>query len=435
MESLARKRRKWKVKVIEKRKAVKEMMERFNSAGKDVNLTVEFIQALIPLGLKAVGEELEKEVNMLAGVWYKRDDKRAYRWGGQDGSVYLSDQKVPIKVPRLRDKAFNEEIPLEVYQKLQQPYRSDRQTILKLLNGISTHKYKNCAELVPEVFGLSASSLSHRFKKATAVSLSKLQTRRLDNYDFVAVFIDGKRYSKDNIIISMGVTSDGRKAIIGIDQTNTENSKSISQMIDKMISRGLKYDEGLLFIVDGSKGLIKAIRDKFKEYAFIQRCRWHKKENVISYLNDDQAQLCKKELQKAYSKTTYKEAKAALTTLHNELTRVNISAADSLMEGLEETLTIHRLGLFTELGRSFTSTNCIESVMSQVGQYTDKVDRWRNSDHIHRWVAASLLEIEPRLNKINGWRYLKLLRVKMLEEIKKKRQEVVEQEDLVTVGA
>lgn len=235
-------------------------------------------------------------------------------------------------------------------------------------------------------------------------------------------------------MIAMGVTIDGRKVIIGIDQTNTENHRSVAQFIDKMIARGLKYDEGLLFTVDGSKGLIKAIRDKFREYAFIQRCRWHKRENVISYLNEDQAELCKRELQMAYHKTTYKEAKHALMTLHNELTHVNMSAADSLMEGLEETLTIHRLGLFTELGRSFTSTNCIESVMSQVGQYTDKVDRWRSSSHIHRWVTASLLEIEPRLNKINGWRYLKLLRVKMREEIKKGQPEAVEQKDLVAVG-
>lgn len=436
MESVAREKRKWKVKVVEKRKAVKEMMELFNNNDdkEDLDLTVEFIQALIPLGLEAVGEKLKKEVTMLAGTRYKRDDKKAYRWGSQDGSVYLYDQKIPVRVPRLRDKYLNEELPLETYQKLQKPLRGDRQTLLKLLNGISTHKYKECSELIPEVFGLSPSNLSRRFKKTTAAALTKLQTKRLDDYDFVAIFIDGKRYHKDNIMITMGVTADGRKVIIGIDQTNTENSRSISQMIDKMITRGLKYDEGLLFIVDGSKGLIKAIRDKFREYAFIQRCRWHKRENVISYLNDDQAELCKRELQKAYSKTTYREAKAALMTLHNELTSVNMSAAESLMEGLEETLTIHRLGLFTELGRSFTSTNCIESIMSQVGQYTDKVDRWRDSGHIHRWVAASLLEIEPRLNKINGWRYLKLLRLKMREEIKKGQPDAVEKEDLVAVG-
>jgi len=432
-----RNKRKWRVKVIAKREMTREMMATLNNESLDV--TISFIQTLIPIGLKAVGEILQKEVTKLAGPRYQHtDDKEAYRWGSQTGSVYLTDQKVPIDVPRVRNKLQDEEIPLTTYQKLQEPSKCDQQTLLKLLNGISTHQYQKCVELAPEVFGLSPSNLSRRFKKATEAKLKQLQTRRLDDYDFIAVFIDGKRYAKDNIVMALGITIGGNKVVLGIEQTNTENHRAIAQYIDKLIARGLRYEEGLLFIVDGSKGLIKAIRDKFKEYGFIQRCQYHKRMNVVSYLNTSQAALCRRALQEAYNKTTYKEAKAALDTLYRELSGINVSAAESLLEGLEETLTIHRLGLYSELGKSFTTTNCMESVMSQVGQYTDKVDRWRDSGHIHRWVATSLLTIEPRLNRIRGWRYLKLLRLKMQEEIKKRQTEapnlVSEKHDLLTVG-
>ena len=127
-------------------------------------------------------------------------------------------------------------------------------------------------------------------------------------------------------------------------------------------------------------------------------------------------------MQDAYLKTTYKEARAALTVLHRELETVNISAANSLLEGLEETLTIHELGLSPELARSLSTANCIESVMSQMGQYTDKVDRWHNSNQILRWTATGLMDIEPRLNKIIGFRYLSVLRIKLREIVRQRLQ-------------
>ena len=163
-----------------------------------------------------------------------------------------------------------------------------------------------------------------------------------------------------------------------IEHSHTENSNVICQLIDKLIERGLKYEEGLIWIVDGSKGIINAIKSKLQEYAFIQRCQYHKQQNVTGYLNDTQAEIVKNKLKQAYKKTTYKEAKASLESIHRELTHVNASAANSLKEGLEETLTLHSLGLSPELCKSLNSTNCIESIMSQLGQYTDKVDRWHN---------------------------------------------------------
>ena len=201
---------------------------------------------------------------------------------------------------------------------------------------------------------------------------------------------------------------------------------SVEDGFDRLIRRGLKYEDGLLFVVDGSKGLIRGIKNKFKEYAFIQRCQWHKQENILSYLDPAQKGAYKRRLRAAYQKTTYKEASDALELIYRQLVEINLSAAGSLKEGIEETLTLHKLGLSAELKRSFNTTNCIESVISQLAQYTDKVDRWRDSYQLIRWTAASLLEIEPMLKTVSNARYLNVLRFKMQEEIKKRQEKKYE---------
>ena len=307
-----------------------------------------------------------------------------------------------------------------MYQRLQQPLNDDRQTILKLLNGISTHRYEQSAELVPEVFGISASNVSKRFKVKSAEALRKLSNRSLANEDILCIFIDAKRFAKDGLLLALGVTTDGKKIVLGIEQSYSENSKVAEEFLERLIERGLRFEEGILFVVDGSKGIRRAIENRFAEQGFIQRCQWHKRENVIAYLDPTQQALCRRRMQDAYQKTTYKEAKAALMRLHQELEKVNQSAANSLLEGLEETLCLHQLGVSPEIGKSLNTTNCIESVMSQIEQYTQKVDRWHNSAQILRWNAASLLEIEPKLRKIKGFRCLKVLRYKMQQEIKER---------------
>lgn len=414
MRSIAGRRRKWKRKVSSSRKAVRDMLEMARID--DVDVKVSMIQALIPVGLQEVGKELQKEVLRLAGA-EGRHGKTNVRWGRQAGSVYLSDQKVPIDVPRVRNKTHNIEIPLEYYRKLQEPYMDGELIYKKLLNGLTTHKYQESTQLVPEVFGMSASKVSRQFKRATEAKLRELQERRLDGYDFIAVFIDGKRYADDGLVIAMGVTVEGEKVFLGVEQMSTENGRAVEQFLQKLIERGLKYKDGLLFIVDGSKGIIKAIETIFPSCAVIQRCQYHKIENIVSYLPKGLQGIWRAKLRAAYKQTKYESAKRSLEKLEAELHEINPSAAKSLKEGLGETLSLHRLGLSTELGKSFSSTNCIESVMSQLGQYTDKVDRWRGGDHIQRWTASGLLELEPRLNKVKGFRYLKLLKMRLKEEV------------------
>ena len=157
---------------------------------------------------------------------------------------------------------------------------------------------------------------------------------------------------------------------------------------------------------DGGKGLRSAVRQVFQKKALVQRCMWHKRENVVSYLAKDEQASWRRRLQHAYNRPTYSEAKAALTKLHGELEGRNQSAAASLAEGLEETLTLHRLGVYGVLGRSFKTTNCIESANAQIEERCAKVDAWKNSNQRQRWLATALLDIEPRLRRVKGHRHL-----------------------------
>ena len=418
--NIAKKRGKAKIKISSKREAATQRI--MDSYSEDFDVRISAIQALIPIGLGAVADELQSEFMRLIGVKHSRAGNNA-RWGWQNGSVYLRDQKVPVRVPRVRDVEANKEVPLETYQRLQRPFDDDGGALRKLLHGLSTHKYHESSALAAEVFGLSSSNLSKRFKRGSAEKLQQLQARSLAQYDIIAIFIDAKRYAEDGIVVALGVTMGGEKIILGVEQIHSENSRAIIQWLDNLIERGLAFEKGILFIIDGSKGIKKAIEQRFSGYALIQRCRWHKRENVVAYLDKPQQAVFRRRLQEAYAKTTYKEARAELEQLRGELEKVNMSAANSLMEGLEETLTMHRLGLSPELAHSLSTTNCIEALMAQMGSYTDKVDRWHDSDQILRWTATACMDIEPRLNRIRGHRYLNVLRNKLLEIIEERSGE------------
>lgn len=264
---------------------------------------------------------------------------------------------------------------------------------------------------------MSSSTVSRRFIQASSRKLKELAERDLSTYDFVVLFMDGKSFADDEMIIALGVTVTGEKIPLGFIQTATENERVVKSFLRGLLDRGLTIEEGILFVIDGAKGLYSAIRKVFQDRALIQRCQWHKRENVVSYLSKSLQVRWRRKLQQAYEKPTYEEAKAALDRLKPELKLLNESALASLEEGFEETLTLHRLGLFTQLGISLKTTNCIESVMSLVGQYTDKVDYWENSSQRHRWMATALLEIEPRLRRIKGYRYLPLLRLALKQDL------------------
>lgn len=390
-----------------------ETIRAMEASSNDLNGRVELIQMLIPLGLKGVHDELRDEVRRLVGERHSRQSPGIGRWGKNPGSVYLGDQKILIDVPRVRNTNDGCEIPLQSYQALQNPRLIDHAVMARLINGISSRKYERAALTIPETFGIRRNSVSRRFIRATARQLKKLMERNLGQEDIVAIFIDGKSLADLEVVIALGVTIEGKKVVLGFIETSTENTRVCKEFLSGLVQRGLKTTEEILFIIDGAKGIRKAITEVFGAGTCVQRCQWHKRENVVSYLDKKRQNEFRGKLQAAYEKPTYDAAKQQLMNIRQELKRLNVSAVASLDEGLEETLTLHRLGVFAELGTSFKTTNCIESLNSQIGQYTGRVASWKNSDQRQRWTASALLEVEPRLRRVKGHRLLKKLRLAM----------------------
>jgi transposase-like protein len=393
--------------------------DEFESFGASLNLEEEFIKPLLSIFLDYINELMQKEVEELAGRKYERgEDFDCGRWGYQWGSVYAGEQKVKIKYPRLRDRKNNKEVNLSSYSVHQKSRKVNELLLQKILHGISCRRYPACVEHIPEAFGMSSSTVSRRFIEASSEKLREFFERRLDCYDIVSIFIDGKYFHDDEMIIAVGITSKGEKVILGFIQAGTENHIVCTEFLEQLLDRGLNIKNGVLCVIDGGKGLRKAIKKVFGEYALIQRCQWHKRENVISYLTKNRQEIFKQKLQKAYEEPTYQRAKSHLLYIGEELKIINSSAYKSLLEGLEETLTLHSLGMFQIVGTSLKTTNCIESIMSLIGQKTDKVDCWKNSNQKHRWLATVLLDIEKRLKKIKGYEHLQLLRFAIKRKLK-----------------
>ena len=377
----------------------------------DGTVALAMIQALIPLGLKAVEEALQQEVTALAGARYAHADGKAgiARWGSQAGSIFLADQKVPITVPRVRDVRAGTEVPLATYARLQTPRARDVGLFRRVLGGLSCREYEAAAEAVPDAFGLAKSSVSRRFIGASAHALRAFHERRHDDREWLVLLLDGKSFADDQIVIALGVTTTGEKRLLGLVQTATENKKVCAAFLRELVDRGFRAPTGLLVVLDGAKGLRAAVRDVFGDEVPVQRCQWHKRENVVSYLTKPLQVLWRRKLQAAYAHATYADAKRALLKLATELAKLNESAARSLEEGLEETLTLHRLNVYPELGTSFKTTNLIESVMARVDAKTRRVGRWRTSDQKQRWCAATLLQIEQQFRRVRAHQKLPLL--------------------------
>jgi len=384
----------------------------------ELSAKAELIRQLIPLALMQVEEELQREVTALCGARHERKEGRAgWRHGWNPGSVRMAGQRVGIQVPRVRGQ--NSEIPLQSYGEFAAGSGEiDERLMRRVVYGISCRNYERAAESIPGAIGLSRSTVSRSFVKASAAQLKAFQERDLSQESYVALFLDGKTFADDTMVIALGVTEDGTKRFLGFVETGTENERVLSGFLSSLTDRGLDASEGLLVIIDGGKGLRAAVRKVFGKQGVVQRCAWHKRENVVSYLGKEQQSRWRQRLTHAYDRPTYVEASAALEKLHTELENINQSAANSLLEGLEETLTLHRLGLYPLIGISFKTTNCIESVNALIEECCGKVDAWRNSNQKHRWLAAALVDIEPRLRKVKGYRHLPLLRKALQREIK-----------------
>lgn len=389
----------------------------------DLDAKVEAIRGLIPLGLMHVQELLDQEVLALAGPRRAREDgSPGMRYGSNPGSVRLADQRVPIRVPRVRSE--RSEIPLRSYQALQRSGEVNDRLLRRVLYGISCRNYETAAEAIPGALGLSSSSVSRAFVDASAAKLKEFQERDLSKDRYVALFLDGKTFADATLVVALGVTRSGEKRFLGFVETDTENEKVLTPFLRSLVERGLDITAGLLVVLDGGKGLRAAVNQAFKKKALVQRCMWHKRENVVSYLPKGEQATWRRRLQRAYDRPTYVEAKGELTKLLRELEQRNQSAAGSLAEGLEETLTLHRLGIYPLLGMSFKTTNCLESANALIEDRCAKVDAWKNSSQRHRWMAAALLDIEPRWRRVRGYKHLSKLEAAIARALKIKVERV-----------
>lgn len=387
----------------------------------ETDFMIELLKNQMELHRRIINLVLESEVEDLAGERYSHDkpnDGRYSRWGINTGSIRIGSEKLPVEVPRVYDNEAKRNKSLESYQELKQLNEPGKEVLEKIILGISQRDYERVSRQMEESFGLSQSSISRRFIEASEQALKEFESRDISNKDIIAIEIDGKTLAKQEILIVLEITMKGEKMTLGFAQSHTENNRAIKQLLKQIINRGLDYSKGILVISDGSKAIKKAIKEVFGKYHLHQRCQWHKREDIVSYLSKEDEVTYRKKLQRAYREPEYDKAREKLLNIRDELRQINISAARSLEEGLEETLTLHKLGLAEEFGASLGTTNCIESLNSQLGRYIRKVTRWQNSGQIFRWVACGLLESERRMKKIRNYKQLKKLREKIMLTLK-----------------
>lgn len=348
-------------------------------------------------------ELIEAEVEQLCCERYQHDKGVYARWGANPGSIRIQNEKVKIRVPRVRNTQTNKECPLETYQKLRKPTQAQQNRLSDAIYlGLSQRDYQRVGQMYADSFGLSAASVSRIFQKRSAQALSDYEDRDLSSQTYVVLMLDGVQFRGNQVVVCIGVTEDGEKHTLGFAQMETENAAAVRGLLKNLVARGFRYDAGILCVIDGAKGFQKAIQDVFGAQAKIQRCIWHKRENILKKLKKKEEQEeIKKQFNAAHNQDTYDKARQKLMALYRDLdARGEIPAANSVREGLEETLTLHKLGVATKLGPSLSSTNIVESLNSSLRAHLGKIKRWNDSDQCYRWFAMALRECETKFKKI-----------------------------------
>ena len=345
--------------------------------------------------------------------------RQANRWGKEQGYCVVDGQKVPIQRTRVRDKA-KREVKLGSYELFQRSGPLEAAVWDKITRGLSTRNYGPVVKDFANAYGVEKSTVSENFIEASREKLKALMERPLGELNLCAVLIDGTPFKDRQMIVALGIGCDGTKTVLGLREGATENTTVVSALLSDLVERGLDFSAPRLYILDGGKALHAAVKRHAGEAAFIQRCQVHKKRNVIDHLPDDHKADVKRKLQNAYAMAEYADAKRALDRLHRELMDINPSAARSLEEGMEETLTVHRLRVPEQLRRTLSSTNVIESAFSIVETVCRNVRRWRDGDQIERWVGSGLLVAERQFRKVIGFRQIPLLLSSMANAVAKK---------------
>jgi transposase-like protein len=371
------------------------------------------VQALgVSAGTLLVQKIIEADVSQLVGKRYERDDQKHYVWGKQDGFSMLGGQKVHIEHTRVRRgrRGKGSEVVPESYERFQEDTDRTRRVFANLLASVSCRQYQKAIETVQEGYGISKSVVNREMIEATSEQLTKLCERRLDGVDLLVLVIDGIEVDGTVFISALGVDRQGVKHLLGFVEGATENSDACVELLEDLKDRGLKMGAGsVLAILDGSKALHKAVKDFFGKKVLIHRCHEHKIRNVKSHLPKKYHSEIERKLRAAYKMNDYQEALSALQGVLRYLEQKNESAARSLEEGMEETLTIHKLGLPDILRKSLSSTNMIESTYSRYRHVTRNVKRWKSVEQKKRWAATALLEAERSFRRIKGFKSISVL--------------------------
>lgn len=373
-------------------------------------LQLELGQIAMRAGTTLVQMLMEGEVAQLVGKRYGRDGER-YRWGSQPGFVQLGGQKVHIQRPRVRERLTTgtREVPLKSYLKFQQTGDRAIRIFRQFLAQVSTRDYADAIETMRASYGISKSVVSREVVALTQAELDRFCSRSLEDFDLSVLLIDGIELDEAVFIAALGIDREGHKRFLGFLEGATENSVVCKAMIEDLISRGLRLDKPFLAVLDGAKALSKAVRDIGGDYAVIQRCQEHKRRNVLSYVPSHLHNHFDRKLRVAYGLTSYDDARLALRAIARELERISDSAVRSLEEGLEETLTMHRLELRASLRKHFRSTNSIESAYGRTRKIMRNVKRWRSSRQKNRWIATALTKAEKGFRRITGYADMPLL--------------------------
>jgi transposase-like protein len=380
--------------------------------------TEQAIDELIDMAGKAAIEAvLLLSAQQVAGPKQPGKARDDIGWHGrQAGVVSLSERKLRIDKPRLRKKGkgAGKEVAIPAYDAMVANSRLGSRILDILMKGVSTRKYKDILPQMADTVGVSKSEISREFIDASAKELEHLCERRFDDIDILIIYLDGIQFGDCHVIVALGVDSGGSKHILGLREGSSENSRVATDLLNDLVERGVKAERPRLFVIDGSKALRCAIDSVFGGRNPVQRCRNHKIRNVLGYLPDEQAEQVRCSMQAAFSMEA-KKGKQKLQQVAKWLQQEYPSAADSLLEGLDEMFTINTLGLPKALRHCLGSTNIIESPNSGIRSRTRRVKNWRDHNMVVRWVAASLLDMEQRFKNIMGYQQLWMLEAKLKE--------------------
>jgi len=369
-----------------------------------VDTRAELFELAIASGMRVLTTMLEEDRTAVCGARYAHQTGRvASRAGTVPSEVVLGGRKVGIRRPRVR--ANGHEVVLPTFQTMADTDPLNRRVVEQMLVGVATRQYARSLEPIPPPVvsrGTSKSAVSRRFVAKTRAQLTAWQSTSLEGLDLVGLLLDGVHVGEHCLIVALGIAADGQKHALGLWDGSTENATLCQSLLANLQSRGLRTDRSLLVILDGSKALRKAVRDTFGDVALVQRCQVHKLRNVLGHLPDRQRAWVKAGLQRAYRSTEVAPARRLLLDLVRRLETDHPSAAESIKEGLDETLTVLALHLSEALRRSLVTTNAAESLISRTRHVKRNVKRWRSGQMVVRWVAAGVLEAVKGFRRLKG---------------------------------